>query len=561
MILPAPAYIQAPAPTEAEMGQLLSQAREARNQSHWDGALRGYDALLAKDPWHETALFERAQTLGWAKRYPDCIAGWRLFRERAPWRAREADQNLAMMASWGRIFEVSLTTLEPYVKQGERWAVLDSAKYLSWAGRYRESLARTSAWTVAHPEDRDALLMHARSLSWDGRLKEAHSAFGRLVTRFPDLAEARMGLAQVSLWSGRPEEARKAWDQMPKESRETPEGRLLDGQIQLAEGHPRSALVQLRPLAQLGSSVQQDAEDLIRASAEANGPMVEIGQTRTLTSEPLRMLDTSVRARLPLGDGSFGLSHVLHHSELSGAASDAKETAASLAYPLGPLRLSADLGRTTGLGGDPAGSFHLGAGWRLGHGVELSLIQGRSVVVFTPQAVSQRIGIQSTDLAFSWTGFTDILRLQSGTASVSAGNRRTTWSAAYEHRWRLSPVTLSAGLNSRALGYSETLPLGFWNPGRYRFHGATGGAAFEHGRFAFSVEGRWGKQVTDQQAWTTGKGYGANLSWGIGRSPGTLLLGWSNSTSGLSTLSVSDPSTYREQSFRWGLRLAGPWPW
>lgn len=560
MILPAPAYLQAaPAPSEAEMGQLLSQAREARNQSHWDEAIRGYDAVLAKDPWHETALFERAQTLGWAKRYTDCIAGWRLFRERAPWRAREADQNLAMMASWGRVFDVALTTLEPYVKQGERWAVLDSAKYLSWAGRYRESLARTSTWAAAHPEDQEALLMHARSLSWDGRLKEAHAAFERLVTRFPELADARMGLAQVSLWSGRVEEARKAWDQMPKDSRETPEGRLLDGQIQLAEGRRRSALLQLRPLAQLGSSVQQDAEDLIRASAEANGPTVEIGQTRTLTSEPLRMLDSSLRARLPLGDGSLGLSQVLHHSELSGAKSDAHETAANLAYPLGPLRLSADLGRITGLGGDPAGFFRLGASWRMGHGAELSLVQARSVVVLTPQAVTQRIGIQSTDLAFSWTGFTDVLQLQGGTASVSAGNRRTTWSAAYEHRWRISPVTLSAGLTSRALGYSETLPLGFWNPGRYRFHGATGGATFERGRFAFSVDGRWGKQVTDQQAWTTGKGYGANLSWGMGRSPVTLLLGWSNSTSGLITLSVSDPSTYREQSFRWGLRVAGPW--
>ncbi|HEY3401416.1 MAG TPA: tetratricopeptide repeat protein [Geothrix sp.] len=558
----SPISIQAaPAPGEAEMGRLLTQARQARNQSRWEEAIKGYDALLAKDAWHETALFERAQTLGWARRYPDCVAAWRLFRERAPWRAREADQNLAMMASWGRIFDVSLATLEPYVQKEERWAVLDSAKYLSWAGRYRESLARSSRWITAHPEDKDALLMHARVLSWDGRLKEAHGAFERLVARFPDLADARMGLTQVSLWSGRVEEARVAWDQVPKETRETPEGKLLEGQIQLAEGHRRSALAQLKPLARQGSSVQRDAEDLIRAAAEGNGPVVEIGQSRTLTSEPLRMLDSSVRARVPLGDGSIGLSHVLHHSELSGLESDAHETAASLAYPLGPLRLSAEAGRITGLGGDPAGFHRLGVLWRLGHGAELNLVQGRSVIVFTPQAVAQRVGMQSTDLAFTLAGFADVLRLQGGTASVSAGNRRSTWSAAYEHRWRVSPVTFTTGLTSRSMGYSETLPLGFWNPNRYLFHGVTGGASFEHGRFAFGVEGRWGRQVTDQQAWTTGKGYGANLSWGLGRSPVTLLLGWSQSTSGLNAVSVSDPDAYREQTFRWGLRVAGPWRW
>lgn len=562
ILLLFPATLQAaPTPSDAEMGRLLTQARQARNQSRWDEAIKGYDALLAKDGWHETALFERAQTLGWAQRYPECVTAWRLFRERAPWRAREADQNLAMMASWGRMFEVALTTLEPYAQKGERWAILDSAKYLSWAGRYRESLARTSAWIAAHPKDRDALLMQARVMSWDGRLKTAHGAFQQLVEQHPDLGDARLGLAQVSLWSGRVEEARVEVDQLPKETRETPEGKLLEGQVRLAEGRRRAALAQLTPLAQQGSPVQRDAEDLIRAAAEANGPSVEIGQTRTLTSEPLRMLDSSVRAKLPLGDGSIGLSHTLHHAELSGAESDAHETAATVAYPLGPLRLSADLGRLTGLGGDPAGFHRLGLLWRLGHGAEVNLTQGRSVIVFTPQAVAQRVGIQSTDLAFTLAGFADVLRLQAGTASVSAGNRRTTWSGAYEHRWRLSPITLSAGLTSRGMGYSETLPLGFWNPRHYLFHGATGSAAFEHGRFALSVEGRWGRQVTDQQAWTTGKGYAANLSWGLGRSPVTLLLGWSDSTSGLNAVSVTDPNTYREQSFRWGLRVAGPWRW
>lgn len=560
MILLVPVSIQAAqAPNEADMAALLAQARQARNQSHWDEAILAYDAMLAKDSWHETALFERAQTLGWAQRYPACVAAWRLFRERAPWRALEADKNLAMMASWGRLFDDALGTLDPYVKKGERWAVLDSAKYLSWAGRYRESLSRTSQWISSHPEDRDALLMHARVLSWDGRLKDAHAAFEGLVARFPELGDARMGLAQVSLWSGRVEEARTAWDQAPKAVHDTPEGHLLEGQIQLAEGRRRAALAELRPLARQGSSVQRDAEDLIRAAAEGNGPMLEAGQSRTLTSEPLRSLDTSFRARVPFWDGSFGLGTVLHHAELAGAQSDMRETSASLAYPLGPLRFTGEAGRFTGQDLDPAGFHRLGLAWRLGHGAELVLTQGRSVIVFTPQAVAQRIGMQTTDLAFTLAGFADVLRLQGGSATVSAGNRRKTWSAAYEHRWRVSPFTLAGGLTSRGMGYSETLPLGFWNPNRYLFHGVTGSASFERGRFTCSADGRWGRQVTDQQAWTTGKGYGANLSWGLGRTPITLMLGWADSTSGLNAVSISDPNSYREQTFHWGIRLAGPW--
>ena len=555
-----PVHLQvAPPSNDAEIGRLRKLAREARDQSHWDESIRHYDAILVLDPWHETTLFERAQTLGWAQRYPECVAAWRVFRDRAPWRLREADQNLAMMASWGRLFEVSLDTLKPYVQKGERWAVLDSAKYLSWAGRYQESLAQSSTWIATHPEDKDALLLQARVLSWDGRLMDAHAAFTRLVAKFPDLAEARMGLAQVSLWSGRVQEAQAVWRLVPKETHATPEGKLLEGQIELAEGHRRAALAKLIPLTNQGSSVKRDAEDLIRGDEESRGPLVDIGQNRTLTSEPLRMADDMVRARLPLGDGSVGLSHVAHHAELAGLMSDAKETAVSLALPLGPLNLSADLGRMSGFNGDPAGFHRLGVLWRIGQGAELNLVQARTLVVFTPQAVTQRVGIQSTDLAFTLTGFQDVLRLQAGSATLSAGSRRTTWGGAYEHRWRWSPMTLTGGLTSSNMGYSETLPLGFWNPNRYLFRGATGGAAFEQGRFVLSTEGRWGRQVTDQQAWTTGYGYSLNLSWGLGRSPVTLQLGWSESTSGLNAVSVVNPKTYREQSFRWGLRIAGPW--
>jgi tetratricopeptide (TPR) repeat protein len=559
ILLLVPALVQAAQPVDdAEMGRLLMQARTERNQGRFDAAVAAYDAMLAKDGWHETALFERAQTLGWSKRYAESVQAWKLFRERAPWRAKEADQNLAMVASWGRMFEPALQALDPYVKQNERWAVLDAAKYLSWAGRYRESLGLTSTWLAAHPDDADARLTQARVLSWDGRMADARRDYSAVLAADPGKVEARLGLAQVDSWGGRPREARAEFDRLAPEDRQTPEARLLDGQIALAEGRRRAGVAILRPLADQPGPGRQDARDLLRGAAEANGPLVELGGGVTTTSEKLRFEDDTLRARLPLGDGSAGLGLARHHSSLQGAAETPREFSGFLAYPLGAFRFSGEAGRMQDYGGTSAGFHRLGLTWSR-PGLELSLAQGRGLVTYTPQAVEQRVGLQTLDAGVAFLGAADTLRLQGGTASVSAGNRRTTWNAGYDHRWRLAPVTLAAGLTSQGLEFNRTLPLGFWNPHHYLFDGITGSAGLERGRFNATLDGRWGRQQVEDLPWTSAWGYGLGFSWGLGDGPVTLLGGFNKSNSGLAVQSVGAPNNYQEKSFRLGLRLAGPW--
>lgn len=554
-LLLLPALLQNPAPDE--MGLLLQKARAARNAASWDEALKAYDAMLAKDDWHETALFERAQTLGWAGRTDASLAAWKLFRERCPRRAAEADDNLAKVASWGRRFDVALETLDPYVRQGQRSAVLDSAKYLSWAGRYRESLARLDGWLKTHPDDAEALTLRARVLSWDGQLDAARDAFGQVLARNPDTSDARMGLAQIAAWTGQGAEARRQFEALPPEARATPEARLLDAQIALAEGRRRTAVAQLRPLAQAQGPVQKDAQLLLRAAAEAQGPSLEAGLIRTDTSEDLRIEDAYVRVRLPLGDGSFGFGGVRHLSTFTGLRTTPTETQASLAYPLGPVSFTAEAGRLSDVGGEAATSHRLALAWRASRWFALGLSQGRSVVTLTPQAVALRVGIQTWEVDLTLGGMPDTFRLSYGKGRVSAGNTRTSWVAGYDHRWRLSPFTVSAGVQSRGLDYSESLGLGFFNPTRYRFHAVVLGVGFERGRFALDAEARGGRQVVNQQDWATAWGYGLNLSWGLGQSPFTLLAGWGEAVAGLPVLNPLAPDQYREHTLRFALRVTG----
>jgi hypothetical protein len=209
------------------------------------------------------------------------------------------------------------------------------------------------------------------------------------------------------------------------------------------------------------------------------------------------------------------------------------------------------------LGGDAA-SFHwLNVSRRLGHGMELSVGQSRSLVVITPEATDNRINRDGYDAGFSWTGFADSVNLRAGMGDLSAGNQEKNWSAAYEHRWRVSPFTLGAGLTTRGLAYSETLPLGFWNPESYVFHGLTGSAVYTKDRLYLAANAMWGRQSVDHDPWTDGWGYGVDFSWGLGQSPFTLVGGWSASTSGQNAATAFEPESYREHTFYLGLRAAG----
>ncbi len=546
-------------PAQEDLGVLLNRARQARNAAQWEAALKAYDAMLAIVDTHETALFERAQALGWAGRHGESIQAWRRFRAAYPARAGEADQNLARVAAWGRQFDVALATLDPYVKRRERQAVLDAATYLGWAGRLSESLVLSESWLKDHPDDMDALLIQGRCASWAGKIPESKAAYGRLLALKPGHGDALAGLARVSIWSGDPAEARRCVDQLTVESLQAPEQQVLLAQVELAEGHRRRAVGRLRPLAEKEGPMRKDALDLLRAAATAQGPSLEISHGRTDTSEDLVMEDSAATLRLPLWDGSASLGGARHRVSFLGRDTTVKEVNGGLAYPVGPVRLFAQVQRLDGIGTEPASAHQVGLGWRAYRGVEFSLSHGLSWAAFTPRALDLRVGIWATEGALTLTSPHQVLRLSGGSADTSAGNSRRTWLATYDWRWRFGPTTLTTGVLTRGLGYDRSLDLGFFNPERYRFHALTLGVGHEQGGFSGNLGIRGGRQVVNDQPWKGAWGYDGDLSWRPAGTSFVIFAAASYSSAGIPVTNPAAANEYWERSWRVGLRLTAPW--
>ena len=476
-----------------DLGVLLRRAREARNAGQWSEAIKAYDAMLAIVGTHETALFERAQTLAWSGNHASSIEAWRLFRKHFPGRTLEADLNIARVLSWSGKLEASKET-------------------------YRSILA-------AHPGHQDALA----------------------------------GLARVSIWTGDPTEARRLVDQLPPDALKQEDNQVLLAQVELAEGHRRNAKTRLQPLATREGPNRKDAQNLLRAACDAQGPSVEISNSRTDSNEGLRCDDPSLVVRMPLWDGSVDLGGVHHKAFFQGEERSLSEITFGLVYPLGAFRLSGGVNRLSDIGGAPATGHRLGFGWRLAKGIDLNLATGRTVAYFTPMAMANRVGIQTYDGALAFSSPAQSLRLAVGGATLSTDTTRKNWLGTYEYRWRFNPVALSLGLVTRGMDYSKTLNLGFFNPERYRFNGVTGGGGIEKDGFSANLVVRRGRQVVNQQPTKNAWGYDGDISW---RPEGTSITGflaWSEGFAGLPTVDPTSADQYKEHTLRIGIRVTGPW--
>jgi len=90
----------------------------------------------------------------------------------------------------------------------------ESARQLSWAGRYDEALQRYQRALSIDPHDRFALVERAKVLSWAGRYQQAAGAFRDLLRQDAGDVEARLGLARVLSWSGQQAAARREYRQV-----------------------------------------------------------------------------------------------------------------------------------------------------------------------------------------------------------------------------------------------------------------------------------------------------------------------------------------------------------
>ncbi|GLH70555.1 hypothetical protein GETHPA_20880 [Geothrix rubra] len=564
--LPAPPAIQAPEP----LGVLLDRARKAREAGRLGEAIQAYDAMLAQVPDHETALLERAETLGWAGRFAEAREGYLAFRKAYPARAYTSDLALARLAAWQDHTAEALARLDPWVKQEQRQALLDSATYLSWSGRLPESLARVRRWRLAHPEDREAILLEARVLAWAGRNAEARGAYDRLLAQAPGDREALAGLARLSIWEGDTAGARRILDRMPAAALAHPESQLLLAQVEAAEGRTRSARRRADALAQ-GGPAQRDAEELRDDLARARGPWVELAADRTDTSEGLRTENPALRARVPLGDGALDLGLASRRSDFQGALRRPSEASLGLSYPLGArMTLSGAVRRISDSGGGPAWGYTLGLGATPLPGLDLSLSRERSLALFTPQAAALRTAFVSTDLGATWRfgqgrhalsgalGQADVTSSALGLTST-----RRSHMASYEYRFPVTALDLRGGLMIRGFGYDRTLALGFFNPERYRWSGLFGSAAWRRGRtFELGLGAQAGTQTVNGGAGQFTWSYRAGATWHPRAWPADLSAWWTQSVAGLPVTTPLDPAAYREHTLGLSLRIRGNhWIW
>lgn len=564
--LTAPPAIPAPEP----LGILLERARKARDAGRLAEALQAYDAMLVQVPDHETALLERAETLGWAGRYAEAETGYETFRKAFPARAYTADLALARLAAWQDHTAEALTRLDPWVKQERRQAMLDAATYLSWGGRLPESLALVRRWRLAHPDDREAILLEAKVLAWAGRNAEAREAYGQLLEQVPGDREALAGMARLALWEGDTAGARRILDRMSAGALAHPESQLLLAQVEAAEGLTRSARRRAEALAR-GGPAQRDAEELRDDLARSRGPWVELSADRTDTSEGLRTENPALRARLPLGDGALDLGLASRRSDFQGALRTPSEASLGLAYPLGSrVNISGALRRISDSGGQAAWGYSLGLSVSPLPGLDLSLSRERSLALFTPQAAVLRTAIVGTDLGATWRFGQGRHALSAGlgqadvtTSALDLTSTRRSHLASYEYRFPVTALDLRGGLLVRGFGYDRTLPLGFFNPERYRWTGVFGSAAWKRGRaFELGLGAQAGNQTVNGGAGQFTWSYRASAAWHPRVWPVDLAAWWTQSVAGLPVTAPVDPSAYREHTLGVSLRIRGNhWIW
>jgi len=508
---------------------LLVEARASRAESRLPEALAAFDALLARVPEHAAGMLERAQVLAWMGRTREAVEGLRAFRGAHPERAEEADLRIAQALAWGDDTAGALETLRPWVEVGGRQAVLDDATYRSWRGDLGGALARLEPFLAAHPDDRDAHLLAARVRGWRSDVAGARAEYARVLGLAPGDAEARLGLAQLDLWTSRPGRARAA----------------------------------ARPL--LEGPASRDARRLLDDVVAAEGLWASPRHIWTETSDGLVSRLTLATVRVPVRDGHLDLE--AGHTEVSLGDDVEGSVVAGLgaAHPIGERAvLDGGAGWREDFGGKPGFTARAGATLRPLAGLALRLDAARALLDATPRAVELRGWLQSYDASLSWTfgaGRTT-LAAGGGYAWLDAGSERQAFSVSGEHRLPLRAVALRGGFVARAFGYSETLPLGFFNPERYRYGGLTGGATLRRGRLVeldASVQG--GYQAVNEDDARFSWAYGLSVTVTPERWPVQLLAGWAQSFAGLPVTVPEDAATYREDTFRVGLRVSQRGGW
>lgn len=545
----------------ADLGTLLQRARAERVAGRYDAALAAYEEMLTIVQTHETALFEHAETLSWAGRFPESLEEFRAFSGLYPARQQETELRIAQVQAWSDEYDAAERTLAPWIAHGDRRALLDSALYLAWGSHLKESIQRLSGWLAEHRDDQEALALRARVASWAGDLRAARADWEALLIENPEVLESKLGLIRLCLWDGDPVAAQRRFDALGQQALGRPEVATLAAQLEIATGRPSKARQRLRSLVQPGNPARNDAIGLLADLADSHGPWIETAYQRTETSDGLTSADPVARLRVPLREGYVDLGWSSHDIAVGRTNANPFTLQAAGGLPLGSrVVLNGGMMRTSAVAGDPAWGGSLGVDLNASPQFNLSAGWSRSYADFTPAALALRTAITGLDVSgsFSFGAGASVVRAAAGRQALSAGSQRTSALLAYEQRWSVAALKLRAGALVRRFGYSETLPLGFFNPEEYHYGGLTAG-----GRYAGKA--RWDLSCDAHAGWQSVNGGDRQFAWGYAIGAGwsshlrrvSIYATWSSSVAGLPVTDVADPAAYRDQTLRIAARFRG----
>jgi tetratricopeptide (TPR) repeat protein len=165
-----PSSAQTNQPT-AELDVLIV-ARTARDQNHYDEAIKAYQQVLqtTADP----TIVSTAQT------------------------------ELAWIHAYQKNYTASLALCDRLVQQDPNSVAfqLQRAEILSWAKRYDDSSRAYQKILTQNPQFLPAQLGQAEVLSWAGRHDQAIRGYRAVLSRQADNEKALTGIAQITLWQG-----------------------------------------------------------------------------------------------------------------------------------------------------------------------------------------------------------------------------------------------------------------------------------------------------------------------------------------------------------------------
>jgi tetratricopeptide (TPR) repeat protein len=500
------------------------------------------------------------------KRFDEAIRDLKRHREVHPELAAESEPILARVTAWSGRFREAVGILQPYVSRGDRQATLDTATYLSWDQQLDRSLALTGDWLKGHPTDHDFLILRGRVLGWRGLHDQARRTYEEALRGTPGDGPALLGLAQLDLWAGDPEAAERRMATLGAEAARSPEAELMRAQVDQRLGRRRQARARTEALLD-HPDIREEAQSGLRGFADAQGPWIELSQIRTDSNEGLRAQTQRVDAAVPFFDGSLRMGGAWDLLDQSGQGErKPREWSLGITHPLGTrLMASAQVGRVDDVGGEAAGFHSLSLAWRAAPGLNLVLSHAFAPALATPRAVDLRTYTRAWGLGGTWVfnQTLDHVALSLDRAFLSADAARKGLRLEGGHRFPFAGGEWRAGLATRLIDQDRSLRIGYFNPERYRYYGATAGASLRHEeRWELALDAWGGRQTVNQTASQFTWGYTLAGTWTPGGSAVALFASWDQSVAGLPIADPLDPTSYRDHTLRFGIRIRGNrWIW